>query len=67
MDENKEEYEIELDNSDDTHTINVNINVSDPVVDKEIQAWHDAAKTSLYIFFGIPIVGFLILALLIIL
>ncbi len=64
MDEEKEEIETTID-TDDTQTITIQINVTDPVVEKEIQSWHESAKTALYIFFGIPIVGFLILAFLI--
>lgn len=67
MDEEKQEFEVELNDDGEPQTINININVSDPVVDREIQAWHDAADTSVLIAIGLPIVCFGILALLIIL
>lgn len=64
MDEEKEEIETTID-TDDTQTITIQINVTDPVVEKEIKSWHESDKTSLAIFFGVPIIGFLILAFLI--
>lgn len=67
MDEEIKEYEVELKDDGEPQTINININVSDPVVDNYIKGREDAMPTTLFILIGIPIIFFLILAFLIML
>ena len=67
MDEERQEFEVELNDDGEPQTINININVSDPVVDNYIKGLEDAMPTTLFILIGIPIIFFLILAFLIML